>query len=49
MLSVAASLVFLVLTGAGKHPLSLSTSPVIELVAGVFMMYILSYYYQLCQ
>ena len=49
MLNVAAALVFLTLTGAGKHPLSLGVSPVIELVAGVFLMLIHSYYYQLCQ
>jgi hypothetical protein len=49
MLTVAATFVFLTLTGAGKHPLSLSASPLIELVAGVFLMLIHSYYYQLCQ
>ena len=45
MLSMAATLVFLVLTGFIKHPTRLSASPIIELVAGVFLMYIQSYYY----
>lgn len=49
MLSTVGTLLFMVLTGAIYHPSLLSTGPLIELIAGVFLMYLQSYYYQLCQ